>query len=166
MSTEARWKRTRRVVALLLYMNFIIIKKVRESRKMFRNQKGKGQGQNDTSQRRQKSMKSTENQLTIMLLLVTTLFLILMIPTYIRFLYTTFVSRDTPTNYANLIFFYHLSHKLYHTNNGINFFLYCISGQKFRNDLIEILCCGRNEPFLRTKDKSQSSLATEISSIT
>ena len=87
------------------------------------------------SQMRQKTMKNTEHQLTIMLLLVTMLFMILMIPTYIRYIYTNFASRDTPAKYASLMLFLHVSHKLYTTNNGINFFLYCISGQKFWNDL-------------------------------
>ena len=105
-------------------------------------------------------MKNTENQLTIMLLLVTTLFLILMIPTYIRFLYTTFVGTETPVKYANMMFFYHVSHKLYFTNNGINFFLYCISGQKFRDDLKELLC----DSNVARKTSSDTN-STEISSI-
>ena len=99
------------------------------------------QGHYNANQQRQKRMKNTENQLTVMLLLVTTLFLILMIPTNMRFLYTTFVDRDTPEKYARLIFFYHLSNKLYQPNNDINFFLYCISGQKFRSDLRDLLYC-------------------------
>ena len=73
------------------------------------------------NERRQKIMKSAENQLTIMLLLVTTLFLVLLIPTYIRFMYLTFVKPDTPEKHARLMLFYHISHKLYNTNNGINF---------------------------------------------
>ena len=149
---------------MLLYMNYIIIQTVRGSRKMFREPIEKGQGQIDTNQRRQKSIKNTEAQLSIMLILVTSLFLILMIPTYIRFLYTTFVTRDTPMKYANLMFFYHLSHKLYHTNNGINFFLYCISGHKFRNDLKEILSCRNEASFRSNKDRSQSNV-TESSSV-
>ena len=88
-------------------------------------------------------MKNIENQLTTMLLLVTMLFLILMFPINIRFVYTNFVARGTPAKYANFFFLYHLSHKLYFTNNGVNFFLYCISGQKFRNDLKNILGFGK-----------------------
>ena len=133
---------------LLIYMNYIIIKKVRSSRKMFRDNKSqgspKGQGQNNAvCSRREQTMKNNETQLTTMLLLVTTLFLILMFPANIRFVYSNFVTRDTPTKYGNLMFFYHLSYTLYITNNGVNFFLYCISGQKFRNDLKELLSCGR-----------------------
>ena len=152
---------------LLICMNYVIVQKVRSSRKRFGVSdytEGQGewkvQGQSAAS-RRQNKMKNTEKQLTIMLLLVTTLFLILMIPTYIRFLYTTFIPRDTPTKYANLMFFYHVSHKLYHTNNGINFFLYCISGQKFRNDLKEILCFARGSPSseVTSKDTFQSNVS-------
>ena len=149
-------------VILLTYINYTIIKKVRESRQMFGNDKIVDQQEDDNVTQRRRTRKNAENQLTIMLLLVTTLFLILMIPTYIRFLYTTFASRDTPVKYASLIFFYHVSHKLYHTNNGINFFLYCVSGQKFRSDVKEILCCGQGSvPNLRYK--SQSSDVTTIS---
>ena len=93
---------------------------------------------------RQNAMKNAENQLTIMLLLVTTLFLILLIPTYVRFIYLTFLITDTPAKYALSIFLMQLTYKLFTTNSGINFFLYCISGQKFRNDLKEILCFSRN----------------------
>ena len=124
-------------------MNYVIIEKVRQSRKMFstNDTQNDSQGQGNANEKRQKTMKNTESQLTVMLLLVTTLFLILMIPTYMRFLYTTFDARDTPEKYAKLIFFYHLSNKLYHTNNGINFFPYCISGQKFRSNLRDLLYC-------------------------
>ena len=80
-----------------------------------------GQGPMDTASRRQNKMKNTENQVTIMLLLVTTLFLIFMTPTYIGFLFTSFVDRDTPAKYANLMFIYHLSHKMYHTVGSISF---------------------------------------------
>ena len=128
--------------------------------------KCQGQGQNNVaSSRREQNMKNTENQLTVMLLLVTTLFLILMIPTNARFVYSNFVTRDTPAKYASLLFFYHVSHKLYFTNNGINFFLYCISGQKFRKDLKEIV--SSNKPVTRSgtiKETSHCS-ATDISTL-
>ena len=152
---------------LLIYMNFVIIKTIRRSRKMFLN--------NDTTtgtkhiqtvsaglELRQSTMKNAENQLTIMLLLVTTLFLILLLPTNVRFVYLTFVKPDTPSKYALSTFLMQITYKLYTTNSGINFFLYCISGQKFRNDLKEILCFSRNSQTL--KRMSQRSL-TDITSV-
>ena len=122
----------------LIHMNYVIVKTVRNSRKMF------GSNVEATGiDARQKSMKSAETQLTTMLLLVTTLFLILLLPTYIRFIYAAFMIPDTPSKLAMSLFFIEFSYKLFVTNSGINFFLYCVSGQKFRNDLKEILCCTR-----------------------
>ena len=109
---------------VLIYMNYVIIKKVRSSRTMFGGNKcGQSQSKNSVAfSRREKAMKNTENQLTIMLLLVTTLFIILMIPTSVRFLYTSFVKRDTPVKYTILWLLYCVSQALYFTNNGVNFF--------------------------------------------
>ena len=62
---------------LLIYFNSVIIQEVRKSLKMFENKelsvKRENQGLNPTNQKRQKAMESTESQLTIKLLLVTTL---------------------------------------------------------------------------------------------
>ena len=128
--------------SLLIYMNYVITKTVRKSRNMFKGNNNLNNNQQNSigNERRQKVMKSAENKLTIMLLLVTTLFLVLLIPTYVRFMYLTFVKPDIPEKQARLMIFYHISHKLYNTNNGIKFFLYCVSGRKFRNDLKELLC--------------------------
>ena len=124
--------------SMLIYMNSVIVQTVRKSRKMFRSTVTTNAGREKET--RQRTMKSAENQLTIMLLLVTMLFLILLLPTYIRFIYLTFIERDTPSKYASSMLFFQITFKLYTTNNGINFFLYCISGKKFRADLIEIFC--------------------------
>ena len=122
--------------ALLISMNYVIVKTVRKSRKMFRCNVGTTE-----TGTREKTMKSAENQLTTMLLLVTTLFFILVLTTYIRYIYKSFVISDTPSKFANTLLISEISYKLYVTNSGINFFLYCISGKKFRNDLKEIMCC-------------------------
>ena len=124
---------------VLIHMNFVIVKEVRKSRKMFNDEITGGRGQGLDS--RQKTMKNVENQVTVMLLLVTTLFLILLCPAYIRFIYLAFARIDTPLEHATSRFLSQITALLYISNSGINFFLYCISGQKFRNDLKEFLCC-------------------------
>ena len=132
---------------MLIHMNFVIVKTVKTSRKFFTT--------DDTNTRmdsRQRIMKSAENQLTIMLLLVTTLFFILLCPAYFRFIYLLFAKRDSPLEYVNSMILFEVSYKLYASNSGINFFLYCISGKKFRNDLKKILCC-----CCRRRDQWQSS---------
>ena len=126
---------------LLIHMNYVIVKTVGSSQKMFSaNNTTTGSGKAQETDTRSKSMKNAESQLTIMLLMVTTLFLILLCPTYIGFIYLTLVERDTPLKYANSLLFFQISFKLYTTNSRVNFFLYCISGQKFRNNVKEILC--------------------------
>ena len=121
--------------SLLIHMNYAIVKAVRNSRKMFQTKEDQGMYIG------RRTIKSVENQLTVMLLSVTTLFLILLFPAYIRFIYSTFVGRDTPSKYASSLLMFEITHKLYNTNNGVNFFLYCISGERFRNDLRKIMCC-------------------------
>ena len=149
---------------MLICMNYVIIKKVRQSRRMFseketvKNDQEIEQSYANTNQRRQRSLKNTENQLTIMLLLVTTLFLILMVPTYIRFLVFSFFNTGTPERYANLMSLYQFSYILYNTNSGINFFLHCISGLKFRNDVKEIFSCCVRENLINERAKSSVSV--------
>ena len=132
---------------LLIYMNYVIVKTVSGSRKMFVNkdkptpEEANQDANKQLATRRQNIMKSAESQLTKMLLLVTTLFLILLFPTYARYIYQSFVKRNTPYKYVSSKLFYEISLALYGTNSGINFFLYCISGRKFRNDVKEIICC-------------------------
>ena len=79
--------------------------------------------------------KLSEKQLYTMLLLVTFSYLILTLPIKVLEIYLHFPSGNTATYYAALHLFYQISGKLYYTNHGINFFLYVMSGQKFRTDL-------------------------------
>ena len=135
--------------SMLIHMNYVIVKSVRDSRKMFRNSVGSA-----GVKTREKTMKSAENQLMTMLLLVTTLLLILLLPTYIRFIYAAFVSPDTSSKLATSMLISEISYKLYVTNSGINFFLYCVSGRKFRNDLKELVCCITRSPSSSASEES------------
>ena len=125
--------------SLLIHMNYVIVQTIRKSWKMFRSNA-------NATNKRESKMKNAENQLTIMLLLISTLFLILLLPTFIRFIYFSLVERNTPSKYASSVLFFQITYKLYTTNNGINFFLYCISGKKFRDDLKEMLCFSTQKP--------------------
>ena len=146
---------------MLIHLNYVIVKTVRTSRQLFR--------RDDIytgMETRRKTMKSAENQLTIMLLLVTTLFFILLCPTYFRFIYLLFANRDTPLAYAISMIFFQVTYKLYASNGAINFFLYCISGKKFRNDLKEILCCCCNlHPSFTRRNNQLHSSSTGVSTI-
>ena len=138
---------------MLIHMNFVIVNTVRKSHVFFKaNNEITGKGRHQGMDTRKKTMKSVEKHLVIMLLLVTILFLILLCPTYFRFIYLVLAKRDTPFEYAQSMLFSEITGKLYASNSGIIFFLYCISGKKFRNELKEILCCR-----CQRKDQLQSS---------
>ena len=124
----------------LLIMNGVIIHTLRtRSNKNIVKFGSQGHGHNEGQAMK---MKSIERQIYITLLLVTFGFLILTTPSKIMPLYVQgFGYGDTPRMFAIFYMFYHLSHKALYTNNGINFLFYVISGQKFRNDLIKLLCC-------------------------
>ena len=143
-------------LSLLLFMNFVIVQVVKISGKLFGATTNLQQVShaNMGMDTRQRKMKSAENQLTTMLLLVTVLYLVLQIPEYVRNIYVKFATPDTLSEYVSLRLIVRLTYALSITSSGINFFLYCISGQKFRNDLKEMLCC-RGKSLLR-KSECQS----------
>ena len=152
---------------MLIHMNYVTVKTVRKSRTLFEGNDINTRGGIDQGMdTRQKTMRIAENQLTVMLLLVTTLFLILLFPTYFRFIYLLFAMRDTPLDYAKSLLISQITAQLYITNSGINFFLYCISGKKFREDLKEtISCCGFSHSSLSGRKDGPLSNVTEISSV-
>ena len=94
---------------------------------------------------KEKEKASKDAQLTAMLLLVTFVLLGLTLPQYVRYMLAVFIDYHiSPWSYSNFILLVQISNKLYFTNNGINFFLYCIGGSKFRHDL-KMLCCRRRK---------------------
>ena len=132
----------------LLSMKSVIIHTLRtRSPLKVSNNEAKVQGQSQGQNKSQISEdKSTETQIYLTLLLVAFSFFILITPLYAFVLYTQFVdfTKSTKT-FAEFYIFYQVMHKMYYTNNAINFFLYVISGQKFRNDLLDLLKCSHGK---------------------
>ena len=119
---------------LLLTMNCFIIHKLRNRAKQPLRQEGQGQGEGQSYK-----IKSSEMQLYVLLVLVTFAFLILTTPAYAFFLYVSiFDFTKSPYTFAGYHLFYHVGQKTHFTNHGINFFLYVISGSKFREDLVRL----------------------------
>ena len=142
----------------LLTMNSVIIHSIRKSFKIrskrTSNEEGHGQGEGQSTRR-------SETQVFATLLLVTFAFLILTTPAYVFFLYVQFFNfTKTPYRFAGFHLFYHVAQKLQYTNYGINFFLYVISGRKFRADLSNLVQCNKIKMI---KEKNESS--TNISHI-
>ena len=110
--------------------------------------------------------KITEKQICTMLLLVTFAYLILNIPTRVLIFFLNASSGgDTPYYYAGFHLFYQIGDKSSVTNHGINFFLYAMSGQKFRTDLNNLFSSrysNRNKIMLNPHTIS-SSISTDMS---
>ena len=89
--------------------------------------------------------KQSEKQIFILLLLVTFSFLFLNSPVMAMVIYIQFAQGTSASFIAGQHLFYHVSEKLYLTNHGVNFFLYVLSGHKFRSDLKKLFHRQRNE---------------------
>ena len=93
-----------------------------------------------------------------MLLLVTFVFLTLSLPVRGLVFYVNFSRGNTPFYYAGLNLFYQVGTNSYYSNHGVNFFLYVISGQKFRGDLRRL--------FMSKKQNDENGTESDISIIT
>ena len=106
--------------------------------------------------RKVKKNKHPEKQLYTMLLLVTFAYLILTLPVKLLEIYLIFDSGHTPIYYAGLQLLYQVAAKANYTNHGVNFFLYVMSGQKFRTDLKNL--------FITKKRINHESVASTVTS--
>ena len=111
---------------ILLVMNSVIIHKLRRWSDL-----KLGQG-HDKGEDKHLKGKQSDIQIYIVLLVVTFSFLILMSPSYVFYIYILSVDyTKSPSSFGLYYLLYHLGHKTYTTNHGINFYLYVTSGHKF-----------------------------------
>ena len=143
--------------ALLLIMNSFIIhifkEKVRSKHyKVSRSRSNEGHAS---------KIKNSEMQIFITLLFVTFAFLTLTTPAYALFLYVmVYDYEQSPSIFAGYYLFYNVGRSTYYTNYGINFFLYVISGKKFRSDLTGLFRCSNDKPTLTSLSDGQTKLST------
>ena len=116
-------------------MNSIIIHTLRNRAKLnLSDPTCQGQSEGQTLK-----IKHSEKQIFTMLLLVTFMYLILSFPMRALNCYGYFYTGNTPSYYAGFHLIYHIGIESIYTNHAINFFLYVLSGRKFRTDLINLL---------------------------
>ena len=126
-------------------MNSFIIHKIRTRENLT-------QTTTDSKQGESLRNKGSELQVFAILLLVTFTFLILSTPAYCLFLFVMLIDfQKSPKIFALYYLLYNIAHKMSFTSYGINFFLYVISGNKFRTDLKHLFLLNRT-----TKGKSGS----------
>ena len=145
---------------LLLIMNSFIIHTLRKrsrsnlTRSDTQSQT-QGQGQSQKGQGHSSKIKNSEYQIFTILLFVTFAFLILNTPPYVQFLYAMLYDYEHSAKaFAGFFLFYNFVRQTYYTNCGINFYLYVISGQKFRTDLVRLFTCNR---YIRNSSEASNS---------
>ena len=158
----------------LLVMNCVIIYNLYKRPKFLTNksnslEEGQNEDQCQGQSQGHRNTRHPEKQIITMLLVVTFSYLVLMIPAYSMLFYIQFVDfRSSPKLYAGFHLFSAIGRRSYFTNFGINFYLYVISGQKFRNDLIglfqKMLLCISHRTISR-KAKSDPSISTNRASL-
>ena len=121
---------------LLLAMNSVIIHKIR-TRSIGEKYTSESQGHSQCHiQGHGKKSNSSEGQTFAILLLVTFALLIFNTPAYMFFIYIQIVDiTASPQVFVGYLLFHQISFVLQVSNYGINFFLYVLSGKKFRNDV-------------------------------
>ena len=128
----------------LLIMNFWII--VAISRNVDENVgRTTSQTQRNNSDQAQGPSDRAEKHVYTVLLAVTFTFLILTTPHYVFFFYArTFPLAPTPKSLAIFHLCQQVVHKSFYVNSGINFFLYVLSGKKFRQEVLQLIFCKAN----------------------
>ncbi len=111
---------------ILLILNLAIIYSLNRRREGFSKYGTEATSQNIAN-------VSSSSQMTRMLLFVTFTFLILTFPQCMRVLVFSFV--DPISVFPIFYLYFAISSRMYATNMAINFYLYCISGRQFRNDV-------------------------------
>ena len=89
--------------------------------------------------RSRKELSSQDRNLISTLLFVSFTFLLLNAPPVARAVMNHVIPTErTPRNRAFDVLSFHITNKLYFVNNACNFFLYCLSGSKFRRDFLRL----------------------------
>ncbi|XP_067650872.1 probable G-protein coupled receptor 139 [Haliotis asinina] len=112
--------------------------------------------QNGCLQLRNRCKGNNNLRLTIMLLTVSFTFLLTTLPMNISIIASDFLNTNGHDNAVMSKFrlVRTISQLLMYLNHSINFFLYCATGQKFRNEVIRMFC-GKNNNTLSIADHSQ-----------
>lgn len=134
-------------VTILLICNILIIKTLRKARK------ARSVMTNTTNKKHLDDQVKQQNQISVMLITVTTVSIITTFP-YVTFFIATkdWIWTTTIDDVSLYYFLENVSLILAHSNHAANFFLYFFSGRKFRQHFYKLFCT-----HFYTKSKSQQS---------
>ncbi len=143
-------------VLIIFSANLLIVSQVvRASRRRSEQMQVKGGSGEDTSR-----------SLTFMLISVSMVFLLTTIPSCIYFIgvAVNLWPLEPPEELFKTEVAYVVVNILYYFNNCMNFFLYCVSGSRFRDALIRVLCCGRGGRDRKSKSNAAATMTTDVTS--
>ena len=126
-------------IILIILFNGLIIYAVRKS----------GRDQRDLTNRAINMSEKLlqQRQVTVMLLTISLVFVILILPNCIFFTVKTYWSwRETMHGIAQYSLVYQTVFTLSDLNHAVNFYLYMLSGRKFRQKFAQIICCRKTRP--------------------
>jgi hypothetical protein len=104
-----------------------------------------------------RNTKDANVKLTIMLLTISFTFLATTVPMNVVMIATVVWRNemDNPKQIAKLLLIRTISELLMYLNHSVNFFLYCATGQKFRNIVIRMICGRSTSNISNLSDHSQ-----------
>ena len=145
----------------LLFMNSVIIHTLCQRSKLgLLRSTSEGQGQSENQK-----IKHSEKQIYTTLLFLTFGFLLLNTPVCVwLLLINLYKGKYTPQFQAVVHLSSQIGEKTFYTNNAINFFLYVMSGQKFRTDLTKLFGFGKKQRKLR--NQALASISDELTGTT
>ena len=87
------------------------------------------------------SQSRDDHQMTLMLLILSFIFIAAILPQFIRHVFYSFKEKSGGhEDHAVYLFILVVTHMFYMTNNCVNFYLYCATVSMFRKDVKELLC--------------------------
>ncbi|XP_076458597.1 galanin-like G-protein coupled receptor npr-9 [Babylonia areolata] len=127
--------------AFLVVSNSILVWKLFMSVKVA----GKHLTQGDSDQ--VQGHRKAANSVTLTVITVSLALVVLTLPTSVDFIVNFFARQhDRVTGYerATAAFVQAVTTLLSETNHAVNFYLYCLTGKRFREEFVKVLCGGRN----------------------
>ena len=141
---------------LITVLNGLIIQKVVAARKYRQHMSGQGQD-------RRQTQVDGGVKLTIMLLTISFTFLVTTVPiNIVLIIVAVFLPKDlTAQQYAKYTLLQTVVALLMYTNHSINFFLYCVTGQKFKQQLRRLFC-GKANGDAPTSSNTQTTATSAV----
>ncbi|CAG5131821.1 unnamed protein product, partial [Candidula unifasciata] len=158
------------LVIFIVCNSFIATKVLLRSRKMHKIAEDKTAKYASRESLAVTGRQESNSRLTIMLFTVTIVFLITTAPIRVLFILLPSLQFQTSKDYAVLYLTHKVTVILMYTNNSVNFILYCVTGSKFRNEVLKMFreLCNRIGRINPTNDaenvcsRRQSLIARQI----